>query len=159
LPVLWWGEWQHDSITNIGFNRWALDVTPGVTWFDPKSGAEFSTAASFTFNWENPDTDYKTGTEFHLEAALMQHFSKEFSAGVMGYHYQEVTGDSGPGATLCSSEGRVSGVGPDIIYTLMCGKIPVSTELRVFHEFDVVNRAKGNAGMSTVSLPLSAAAH
>ena len=58
--------------------------------------------------------------------------------------------------TLGGFEGRVSGVGPDIIYTLMCGKIPVSTELKVFHEFDVENRAKGNAGMFTVSLPLSA---
>jgi hypothetical protein len=29
----------------------------------------------------------------------------------------------------------------------------------VFHEFDVENRAKGNAGMFTVSLPLSADAH
>jgi hypothetical protein len=35
----------------------------------------------------------------------------------------------------------------------------LSTELKVFHEFDVENRAKGNAGMFTVSLPLTAEAH
>jgi hypothetical protein len=149
------GEWQHGSITNIGFNRWALDVTPAVTWLDAKSGWEISSAVGFTYNWENPDTDYKTGTEFHVEAAVMQHVSKQLSIGVMGYHYQQVTGDSGAGAALGSFEGRVSGVGPDVVYTLMCDKIPVTTELKYFHEFDVENRAQGDAGMFTVSLPLS----
>ena len=51
----------------------------------------------------------------------MQHFSKQFAAELMGYHYQQITGDSGPGATLGSFEGRVTGLGPDITYTLMCG--------------------------------------
>ena len=41
----------------------------------------------------------------------------------MGYHYQQVTGDSGAGAALGSFEGRVSGIAPDIVYTLMGGKI------------------------------------
>ena len=145
------------SIANLGFNRWALDITPAVTWFDAKSGAEISAAAGFTYNWENPDTDYKTGTEFHVE--LMQHFSKPFAAGLVGYHYQQVTGDSGAGAALGSFEGRVTALGPDISYTLICGKIPVSTELKVFHEFDVENRVEGNAGMFTVSMPLSVDTH
>jgi len=49
----------------------------------------------------------------------------------------------------------VSGIGPDIVYVLMCGKIPVITELKYFHEFGVENRAQGDAGMFRVSLPLS----
>ena len=44
---------------------------------------------------------------------------------------------------------------PDITYTLICGKIPISTELKCFREFDVENRTEGNAGMLTASLPLS----
>jgi hypothetical protein len=31
-----------------------------VTWLNPKIGFEVSSAAGFTFNWENPDTDYTT---------------------------------------------------------------------------------------------------
>jgi hypothetical protein len=149
------GEWERTSISNLGFNRWALDITPAVTWFDAKSGAEISAAAGFTYNWENPDSNYKTGTEFHVEFALMQHFSKQFAAGLVGYHYQQVTGDSGAGAALGGFEGRVTGLGPDVSYTLLCGKIPISTELKFFHEFDVENRVEGNAGMFTVSMPLS----
>ena len=33
-----------------------------------------------------------------------------------------------------------------MLYTLTCGKIPVTTELKYFHEFDVENRAQGDAG-------------
>ncbi len=89
----------------------------------------------------------------------MQHVSKTFAFGLVGYHYQQITGDNGAGATLGSFDGRVTGLGPDITYMLMCGKVPVSTELKVFHEFDVENRTEGNAGMFTVSLPLSVGSH
>lgn len=36
----------------------------------------------------------------------------------------------------------------------LCGKIPVSTEVKYFHEFVVENRVQGDAGFVTVSLPL-----
>jgi hypothetical protein len=156
VPV---GEWQTDSISNIGFHRWALDITPAATWLDPKTGLEVSAAAGFTFNGENPDTDYRTGTEFHVEWALMAHPSKTLAFGIAGYHYQQITGDSGAGARLGGFEGRVTALGPDLAYTFVCGKIPVSTELKFFHELDVENRTRGNSGLLTVSMPLSLGAH
>src|SRR5712692_5445451 len=82
------GPWSNSSISNLSFNHWGLDTTAAVTWLNPKIGFEVSAAPGFTFNWTNPDTDYKTGTEFHVEFALLQHFSKKFAAGVAGFHYQ-----------------------------------------------------------------------
>ena len=149
------GPWDTESITNLSFHRWALDTSGSATYFDPKSGHEVSLTAGFTFNGENPATDYKTGTEFHVEWALMQHVSKTFTFGIAGYHYEQVTGDSGAGARLGGFEGRVTGIGPDVTYTFMCGKIPISTELKYFREFDVENRATGNAGFLNVTVPLS----
>ena len=149
------GPWDTDSISNLAFHRWALDTSSSVTYLDPKLGHELSVTAGFTFNGENPATDYRTGTEFHVEAALMQHVSKTFAFGIAGYHYQQITGDSGAGAKLGAFEGRVTGIGPDVTYTFMCDKIPVSTELKYFREFDVENRLTGDAGLLTVSLPLS----
>ena len=35
------------------------------------------------------------------------------------------------------------------------GKVPVSTQLMWFHEFDVENRATGDAGFLNISFPLS----
>jgi hypothetical protein len=149
------GPWDTESISNIAFHRWALDTSSSVTYLDAKRGHEVSVTAGFTFNGENPDTDYRTGTEFHVEWALMQHVSKTFAFGLAGYHYQQITGDSGAGARLGGFEGRVTALGPDVTYTFMCGKIPISTELKYFREFDVENRLTGDAGFLTISMPLS----
>jgi hypothetical protein len=148
------GPFSKDSDTNLSFHHWGLDTTAAVTWLDPKIGWEFSSAAGFTFNWENPDTDYTTGTEFHAEWALVRHFSKTFTLGVAGYHYEQITGDSGAGATLGDFEGRVTGLGPVMTYSFALGKIPVSTQWTYFHEFDVQNRVEGDAGLLTISMPL-----
>jgi len=152
VPV---GFWQRGNLANIGFNRWAADVSGAFTWLDPKIGLEVSSAAGFTFNGENPDTDYKTGTEFHYEFAVVQNFSQKFGLGVNGYYYDQVSGDSGPGARLGSFEGRVAAVGPVANLNLQLGKLPVSTSLKYFHEFDVKNRLEGDIGFITVTMPLS----
>ena len=85
--------------------------------------------------------------------------SKTFTLGLAGYHYQQVTGDSGPGATLGPFEGRVTALGPVATYTFMCGKIPVSTQLEWLHEFDIENRAEGDMGMLNITVPLSVTGH
>src|SRR5262245_47585910 len=85
IPI---GPWSETSSTNLSFHHWGLDTTAAVTWFDPKIGWELSSAAGFTFNWENPDTDYESGTEFHVEWALLRHFSQKFALGIAGYHFQ-----------------------------------------------------------------------
>jgi hypothetical protein len=156
IPI---GPWSKDSDTNLSFNHWGLDTTAAVTWLDPKIGLELSSAAGFTFNWENPGTDYTTGNEFHVEWALVQHFSKTFALGVAGYHYQQVTGDSGAGATLGDFKGLVTALGPVLTYSFALGKIPVSTQWSYFHEFDVENRREGDAGLLTIAMPLSVPGH
>jgi hypothetical protein len=153
------GPWDTERVSNISFHRWGLDTTAGVTWLDAARGHEVSVAAGFTFNGENPATDYKTGTEFHVEWALMQHLSKTFSVGLGGYHYQQVTGDSGSGANLGPFEGRVTALGPVLTYTFLCGKIPIATQLEWMHEFDVVNRAEGDGGFLNVTVPLGGGGH
>lgn len=148
------GPYDDDSSSNISFNRWGLDTSAAVTWLDATKGHEVSVAAGFTFNGENPATDYRTGTEFHVEWALIQHLSKSFSIGIAGYHYQQVTGDSGAGAVIGDFEGRVTAIGPVMTYSFQLGKIPISTEWKYFHEFDVENRVQGDGGFLNISMPL-----
>jgi len=154
VPV---GEYERTNLVNMGFNRWAADLTGSATWLDLKSGFEVSLAAGFTFNGENPDTNYKTGTEFHLEGAVMKHFSKEFAVGIAGYHYKQVTGDSGSGAVLGAFKGEVSAIGPNLTYNFQVGKVPVLTSFRWLHEFNATNRLQGDAGFVTVTIPLTGA--
>jgi Putative MetA-pathway of phenol degradation len=72
-----------------------------------------------------------------VEGALNQHFPFGLAAGVGGYFYQQITGDSGSGATLGPFRGRVAGVGPLLSYTVKVDKQEVTLSGRWFHEFDV----------------------
>jgi len=127
IPI---GQWELGNPVNIGFNRWAIDTTGAVTYLNPQTGVELSAAAGITYNFENPDTDYQSGTEIHAEAAAMMHFSPSFSLGVNGYAYKQITGDSGPGAVLGEFKGQVVALGPALDYTFHVGSTPVITNLR-----------------------------
>jgi len=153
VPV---GFWERGDLANIGFNRWAIDNAAAFTWLDPKIGLEISALAGFTYNWENPATDYKTGTEFHVEYAAVQNFSERFALGINGFFYDQVTGDSGPGARLGPLKGRVTAIGPAMNLSFEVCKIPVAANLKYFREFDVENRLQGDAGYLVLTMPLSA---
>lgn len=156
IPV---GQYEQGKLANIGFNRWAVDAGASMAYLDAALGHEMSVSMGLTYNFENPDTDYKSGTEFHVEAALVQHLSKQVSIGIVGYHYQQISGDSGAGARLGDFEGRVTALGPMISYAFDCGKIPISTSLRYVKEFNVENRLEGEAGFLTIVMPVSVLGH
>lgn len=152
------GSYDRQDLVNMGFNRWAADLTGAVTWLDPQTGFELSLASGFTFNGKNPDTDYRTGTEFHLEGAVMKHFSKDLGIGVAGYHFRQVSGDSGSGAVLGAFKGEVSAFGPNGTYNFQIGTVPVLASVRWLHEFRATNRIKGDVGFLTMTIPLGGAA-
>lgn len=150
IPI---GAYDQHNLVNMGFNRWAFDASGAVTWLDPTMGLELSLAAGFTFNGENPDTEYRTGTEFHVEYAVMQHLSETFSVGFAGYYYEQITGDSGPGAVLGPFEGQVAAIGPNLAYNFTVGGHHVATTFRWLHEFGARNRPEGNAAFATLAVP------
>jgi hypothetical protein len=139
---------------NTALNRWVTDLTAAVTWLDPATGWEMSGAFGATFSGENDETDYETGDEIHIEAAVARHFSPKFSLGLNAYHYQQVSGDSGAGAVLGSFKGRVTGFGPTASANFQLGPIPVAAALSYFYEFNVKNRLEGQAGWLTLTIPL-----
>jgi hypothetical protein len=68
---------------------------------------------------------------------------QDVAPGLGFYWYQEVTGDSGTGARLGPFEGRVFGLGPQILATANFGKTPVTFQVKLEEEFAVQNRLQG----------------
>jgi hypothetical protein len=148
------GTYVAGQLSNASLNRPGIDVSGAFTWLDSAIGWDLSTSAGFTFNQTNTATDYKTGDEFHIEWAATKYITKEFTIGLVGYYYQQVTPDSGSGAVLGAFEGRAVALGGSIGYTFEAGKLPISTRIKVYREFDVENRPEGTVGYFTVSFPI-----
>jgi hypothetical protein len=151
IPV---GEYNAGQLANISFHRWVDDVSFAFTWHDDKSGWDLSSKAGVTFNGTNQVTQYTTGTEFHLEGSVEKQLSPAWAAGLQSYWFQQLTGDSGVGATLGPFKGRVVGAGGTATTNFKVGPFPATLRFRVLTEFDVKNRLQGTSGWIDLSFPL-----
>jgi hypothetical protein len=152
IPI---GDYEYGELANISFNRWAVDGSLATSWHDPDSGWDVSAKAGVTFNGTNHKTDYDSGTEFHLEGAIEKTLNPNFSVGVIGYHFQQISGDSGDGAVLGPFKGKVSALGGTAAAHFKVGPIPMILRVKVFGEFNAENRMKGTAGLVSLSFPVS----
>ena len=148
------GAYQASRLANIGIGHAALDAGGGYTYYDSKSGAEFSAVAGLTYNWENTHTSYKNGIDSHLDWAVSRFVSPNWDMGVAGYVYYQLTGDSGSGAVLGPFKSRVAAVGPEIGYQFEVAGQQWSANLRAYREFWAQNRFEGYTIFATLSIPL-----
>jgi len=156
VPV---GDYSASRLANLGTNHWSLDAGGGYSYLDPQKGHEFSAVLGFTRNWQNPDTDYENGASAHLDWAASQFFSEQFHAGLVGYFYEQVSADSGAGATLGGFKSRVYAVGPQVGYFIPVGAQKWYVNLKSYHEFEARNRPEGWNAWLTLAIPLSSGAH
>lgn len=157
------GSYDEFDLVNLGFNRWAFDLTGAATYLDMATGVELSGALGVTFNGENKDTGYNTGTELHIEFAGSKMFANGMSLGMVGYHYQQLSGDSGgtPAQQQLISatggfKGRSTAIGPSFGMTLPIGDRALSMNLRWYHELETKYRTEGDAVIFTAAVPLQA---
>jgi hypothetical protein len=148
------GQYRDGELANVAFHRWIVDASLAGTWNDPEVGWDLSAKAGLTFNGENPATDYRTGTEFHLEGSVEKAFSPAISAGLQGYYFRQVTGDSGAGATLGPFKGEVVGIGATTALNVTVGRMPATLRVRAFKEFNATNRLSGEAFFLSFTMPL-----
>ncbi len=141
IPV---GSYDPDRIINAGFGHAAIDTGIGYTYLNPSTGREFSITGGLTYNFENPDTDYKNGIDGHIDWAASQFFNEHLHAGLVGYAFQQLSGDSGDGASLGDFKSRVFGIGPQIGYKFDVNDQTAGyVNLKGFYEFGAKNRPEG----------------
>jgi hypothetical protein len=140
IPV---GDYNPMRLANIGLGHGAIDAGGAYTYLNEATGNEFSGVAGFTYNFKNPDTQYRNGIDFHFDWGASHFLSKQLFVGLAGYAYQQITDDSGQNPILGGFRSRVLGVGPQIGYLFPVGGMQGSLGLRAYREFDATNRASG----------------
>jgi hypothetical protein len=152
IPV---GAYDSTRLSNIGIGHGAVDAGFGYTYFNQKTGQEFSGVLGFTYNMTNNSTQYQNGVDMHFDWGASQFLTKQFQVGLVGYVYDEIGCDSGSGDRVGCFQSRVIGVGPQVGFI-----VPISTttqgylNLKAYREFDNANRPDGwNAWVTFVLSP------
>jgi hypothetical protein len=141
IPI---GNYEARRLANLGIGHSALDGGFGYTYFDPKTGNEFSAVLGATYNFENHHTDYQNGVDMHLDWGMSKFLTKQLQVGVVGYAYQQLTCDSGAGNRVGCFQSRVLGVGPQIGHVFrLDSDYQGYLNLKGYKEFEAEHRAEG----------------
>ena len=161
IPV---GAYNSQRVANLGIGHGAIDAGGGYTYFNPQSGHEFSAVLGFTYNFENPDTDYTNGVDAHLDWDVSQVLSGNWQIGLAGYVYYQLGADRYPTAgalgalraqALGDFRSRVAAIGPELGYVFNINGTQVSLNVRGYREFWAQNRPEGYTLFAALGLPLS----
>jgi hypothetical protein len=139
------GGYEVGQLANTGKNFWTIEPTVSVMYFGQQNGIEGSLFAGLDVNRENPDTNYRSGNQFHLDGTLAQHLPLAgglAGIGASGFYYKQVTGDSGAGATFGDFKAKTVGIGPVVSY--ISNDKRVLTELKWLHETETEKRLEGD---------------
>ncbi len=139
------GDYELGRFINNGKNFWTVEPTIGIIYFGQKNGREASLFFGADFNEENDATNYKSGTQIHLDGTLAQHFPFAggiSGVGVSGYWYKQVSDDSGSGANLGGFRAEAAGVGPVLSWVDMTGKYVA--ELKYLKDYHNEKRLDGD---------------
>jgi hypothetical protein len=140
IPV---GDYDPTRLANLGIGHGAIDFGGGYTYFDLKTGNEFSGVAGATYNFKNTSTQYQNGIDFHFDWGASHFFQKQFQLGLVGYYFQQITDDFGAPAALDGFRSRVAGVGPQVGFLFPLGNMQGYINLKGYKEFAAQNRPEG----------------
>ena len=141
------GSYEAGRLTNTGKNFWTVEPTVGFVYFGQKNGREASVFIGADFNRENPATRYKSGTQWHIDSTLAQHFPVQggvAGVGLSAYYYQQLRGDSGSGASFGDFKAKTAGFGPVASFVTKINGRDIIAEFKWLHETGTTNRLQGD---------------
>lgn len=142
------GDYELGRLANTGKNYWTFEPTVALMYLSPDNGRELSAFFGMTFNTENNDTNYKTGTQAHLDITAAQHFplwGGLAGVGASAYWYEQLSGDSGEGAVYGDFKGQVRGLGPVLSFSRRLGGHSFTAELKWIQESGARLRPEGDS--------------
>ena len=141
------GSYQTGRLGNTGLNYWTFDPIAGAAYNNTRTGFNAAAHLGYAINTENGATQYKSGNVLHLDTSAQQIVplgSGLVTLGAEAWYFQQLTCDSGAGATLGCFKGRTAGIGPVLGYIQPIGNEKLLFELKWLPELDTQNRLKGD---------------
>jgi hypothetical protein len=148
IPV---GTYDPTSLANLSIGHGAMDGGVGYTYFDEKTGREFSAVTGLTYNLVNPSTNYQNGIDWHLDWAASQFLTKTLHIGAVGYVFDQLTADRGCLQILCPFESRTAGIGPQIGFVFPGQSIQTYLNFKAYWDVETHDRASGMSAWVTLS--------
>jgi hypothetical protein len=139
FDIVWpTGSYDKNRVANLGMNSAMFTPTLAVSYLRPdwQLGLKFM----YDINMKNGATNYKSGDALHVDYLLARQVTKNFSLGVSGYVFHQLTDDKVGGVAIPNSRSRAIAFGPSASYQL--GALNLQAHWQ--HEFDVVNRPQGD---------------
>ena len=149
------GTYNSNNLANLGLGHAAVDAGGAYTYTNRETQWEGSAVLGVTNNFKNTATNYKSGIDSHLDFAVSKGITREWSAGIAGYVYYQLTADGGSGDTVGPYKGRVLGLGPEVgyLFTLGGNGTPMTyLNVRGYKETWVENRTGGYAMFAVLTL-------
>ncbi len=153
------GSYNPDRYAEIGLGHWAADLGGAYTYFDEASGLEFSATLGLTYNWKNPDTEYQSGIDAHLDLGASKTLSNGTLVGLVGYVYRQLTADGGAGAVWGPFYSSATSIGAQVGRTFTLGGTPVNVNVRGYYDFQADHRAQSTTVYIVASIPLGKRKH
>ncbi|WP_238211281.1 transporter, partial [Pseudomonas sp. PAGU 2196] len=98
------GRYDKHDLANPGRNYWVFEPVYAMSYVDP-AGLNLDTKVMYDFNRSNPDTDYRSGQEFHVDYAVGWGLGNGWVLGVGGYYYRQTTDDRQDGERIEDNKG------------------------------------------------------
>lgn len=118
LPI---GSYSNGSMMNVSNNRFAIQPVFGLRYKN-ESGFDIGISPRFSFNWENDDTKYKTGTELFVDY-MVGYKMGQWQPAIVGYYSTQLEDDQLNGIKLENSKTEGFGIGPAIQYQFNNGAL------------------------------------
>lgn len=137
------GRWNGNSpAQQIGANYYSIEPLLGVTYL---TDSGFEASAKLMYNIKaskNPETQYKSGDEFHMDYTLAQR-TGPWAFGVGGYYLKQTTDDKVNGVKVGANgnRGEVFAIGPQVGFTGQDGSQFI---VKWHHETEAENRFQGD---------------
>lgn len=118
LPI---GSYSNGATLNVSNNRFAIQPVFGLRYKN-ESGIDVGISPRISFNWENDDTNYKTGTEFFVDY-MAGYKIGQWQPAIVGYYSTQFENDEQDGVKIANSKTEGFAIGPAIQYQFKSGPL------------------------------------